>query len=169
MFGSCILANMRLGLLTLSVFVVMACKPEAQICSPLINNQNPNQVIIDKGDCDGVGFSVELSLTAKQQIQGLMNRTSMPEEAGMLFIFNQEKERGFWMKNTLIPLDMIFIKKNGVIHKVHSNAKPNDLTSIKSDGPVIAVLEINGGLSQQLGIDAGDIVHHPFFQQSDTQ
>lgn len=169
MYGLPILAKMRICFLILSVFAMVACKPEAQKCSPLINNQNPNQVIIDTGECKGVGFFVELALTANQQMQGLMNRTSMPEEAGMLFIFNQEKERGFWMKNTLIPLDMIFIKKNGVIHKVHSNAKPNDLTSIKSDGPVIAVLEINGGLSQQLGIDAGDIVHHPFFQQSDTQ
>ena len=98
-----------------------------------------------------------------------MNRPSMPKDFGMMFIFNDEQERGFWMKNTLIPLDMIFIKKNGLIHHVHANAQPHDLTSVKSNGPVIAVFEINGGMAEKLNIKAGDMINHPFFNQSNTQ
>ena len=69
------------------------------------------------------------------------------------------------MKNTLIPLDMVFIKKNGVVHHVHHNAQPHDMTPAPSNGPVAAVLEINGGLSQKLGIGPGDQVLHSFFMQ----
>jgi len=157
---------MKSWLLIASVFFLSGCVPEEKICAEIINNQNQNQVIIQTEACGKpVGFDVEVALTPKQQIQGLMNRESMPEDAGMLFMFNKEAERGFWMKNTLIPLDIIFIKQDGRIHHIHSNAKPHDLTSIKSKGPVIAVLEINGGLSQELGIKVGDVIHHPFFTQ----
>lgn len=114
---------------------------------------------------DGIrhDFNVELAITPPQQERGLMNRTQMDENAGMLFMFPGEDERAFWMKNTLIPLDMVFIKKDGTIHKVHDSAVPNDLTSIPSDGPVTAVLELNGGIAKKLGIKAGDKAHHPFF------
>lgn len=108
-------------------------------------------------------FNIELALTQEEQMQGLMNRTSMAEDAGMLFYFGDEAERGFWMKNTLIPLDLIFIKANGTIHHIHENAVPQDLTSIRSNGPVAAVLEINGGLAHKLGISVGNNVKHPFF------
>lgn len=159
----------KLGLLLAGLFVLSGCFPDKQNCSDVISSQNPNQVIIDNGECGGVGFNVELALTAEQQMQGLMNRTSMEDTAGMLFIFNDEKERGFWMKNTLIPLDMIFIKKDGVIHHIHENAQPNDLTSIKSQGPVMAVLEVNGGIADKLNIKEGDIIHHPFFNNLKAQ
>ncbi len=114
---------------------------------------------------DGVrhDFKIELAITPPQQEHGLMDRTHMDENAGMLFMFGGEDERAFWMKNTLIPLDMVFIKKDGTIHKVHDSAVPNDLTSIPSDGPVMAVLELNGGIAKKLGIKAGDKAHHPFF------
>ena len=75
-----------------------------------------------------------------------------------------ESERRFWMKNTLIPLDIIFIKADGKIHHIHENAVPHDLTGIPSKGPVAAVLEINGGLSQTWGLAAGDKVMHPYFK-----
>lgn len=109
------------------------------------------------------GFDVELALTPLQQQKGLMNRSSMADDAGMLFFFGDEAPRAFWMKNTLIPLDIIFIKQNGIIHHIHENAIPHDLTSIPSQGDVAAVLEINGGLSAKLGIARGDKVKHALF------
>lgn len=108
-------------------------------------------------------FTVEVALTPAQQQRGLMNRTEMAKDAGMLFFFGDNTERSFWMKDTLIPLDMIFIGEDGTIVKVHDSAIPNDLTSIKSGGPARAVLELNGGVSKALGIKAGDKVHHAFF------
>ncbi len=108
-------------------------------------------------------FTVEVALTPAQQQRGLMNRTEMAKDAGMLFFFGEEAERSFWMKNTLIPLDMIFIGNDGTIIKVHDSAIPNDLTSVKSDGPASAVLELNGGVAKTLGIKPGDKVHHAFF------
>ncbi len=115
---------------------------------------------------DGVpqDFNVELALTPAAQQQGLMFRKQMDENHGMLFVFpGDETERAFWMKNTLIPLDMIFIRKDGTIHHIHENAVPEDLTSVPSNGPVMAVLELNGGVSAKRGLKPGDVVHHTVF------
>lgn len=120
------------------------------------------QILTARGE--GYIFNVELALTVPDQAKGLMHRTDLAEEAGMLFFFGDEIERGFWMKDTLIPLDIIFIKKDGRIHHIHENAKPHDTTSIRSNGPVAAVLEINAGLGRKLGIRAGDRVKHRFFE-----
>lgn len=109
-------------------------------------------------------FNVELAITPKQQQKGLMFRKSMPDDYGMMFFFGQESDQFFWMKNTLIPLDMIFIKKNGVIHHIHENAEPHSLERIGSNGPISAVLEVNGGLTSRLGLKPGDRVYHSFFE-----
>lgn len=108
-------------------------------------------------------FHVELAQTPVELQYGLMYRTEMPEDHGMLFIFPEESMRSFWMKNTLIPLDMIFIRTNGEIVNIQKDAQPNDLTSRPSTGPALAVLEINGGLSDKLGLAAGDVVYHSAF------
>jgi uncharacterized membrane protein (UPF0127 family) len=99
---------------------------------------------------------VEVAVTPQDHMQGLMYRTEMPEDQGMLFLFPQSAPRGFWMRNTLIPLDMIFIKEDGVIANIHPNARPKDETVIYSDGPVSRVLELNGGTAERLGLKAGD-------------
>ena len=109
-------------------------------------------------------FVVELALSDAEHQRGLMFRESMADDAGMLFLFPGRKERAFWMKNTLIPLDMLFIDYDGTIRKVHDSAVPGSLESIRSGDPVVAVLEINGGLSRRLGIKAGDVVRHPALQ-----
>ncbi len=124
---------------------------------------NINTVSIISSDGKEHIFDVELALSEDEQAKGLMHRESLAQNAGMLFVFGEEKDRGFYMKNTLIPLDMIFIKKDGVIRYVHENAIPHDESTILSNGPVYAVLEINGGLSAMLGIKAGDTVHSKFF------
>lgn len=141
--------------LALLCFLPSACRAQ--------NADATKQVTIITRDGKEHVFHVELALTPQQQAHGLMGRTEMAEDAGMLFLFPGEDERSFWMKNTLIPLDMVFIKKDGTILRVHDSAVPNDLTSIKSNGPALAVLEINGGVAKKLGIMDGDTVRHPFF------
>lgn len=110
-------------------------------------------------------FNVEIADTPRDLARGLMFRTAMPDEHGMIFMFPIEGERSFWMKNTLIPLDMIFINPDGTIRHIHENAIPHDETPIHSEGPAIAVLEINGGRCTALGITAGDRVEFPAFSQ----
>ena len=108
-------------------------------------------------------FSVELAVTPEQQEQGLMFRQSLAADAGMLFDFGQTKPVSFWMKNTLIPLDMLFIAADGRIADIHERAVPLSETAIEGKVPVRAVLELNGGTVSRLGIPRGAIVHHPIF------
>lgn len=112
-------------------------------------------------------FKVELADTPTKSMHGLMNRKSMPDRNGMLFLFfDGERERSFWMKNTLIPLDIIFIRSDGTIHRVHDSAKPLDETVIKSKGDVCCALELNGGTAKMLEIKAGDVVTHRAFRNN---
>jgi len=104
---------------------------------------------------------VELADTDKEREIGLMNRTSLSPDKGMLFIFPKEQSVSFWMKNTLIPLDMLFIKADGRIDFIHHNAHPEDETPITAPGPELAVLEIAGGQAMKHGIKVGDIVKTP--------
>ena len=106
-------------------------------------------------------FAVELADDAAERAQGLMFRESLAPDAGMLFVYESPRRAQFWMKNTLIPLDMIFADATGTVTRVHSNAIPGDLTPIDGGEGVVFVLEINGGLAQRLGIVPGAEVRHP--------
>lgn len=108
-------------------------------------------------------FDVDLALNDAERARGLMFREKLGPYEGMLFDFYQEAPVSFWMKNTLIPLDMVFIAGDGTIRHVHSNAKPLSTDTIPSEFPVRAVLEINGGSARLLGIKPGDKVKHPIF------
>ena len=109
-------------------------------------------------------FTVELVTTSDDMARGLMWRKQMAPEAGMLFDYKQEQFGvSFWMKNTLIPLDMLFIKGDGTILNIHERAIPHDETPINAAGPVRAVLELNGGTASRLGLKAGDKVRHAIF------
>lgn len=103
-------------------------------------------------------LKVEVAADPATRARGLMLRGYLPEQQGMIFTFERSDIIYFWMKNTLIPLDMVFIDSSGIIRKIHENAQPNDLTQISSDVPVKYALEINGGLSRKLGIGPGDKV-----------
>jgi uncharacterized protein len=103
-------------------------------------------------------FVTEVARTTAEQAKGMMFRTEMPENTAMLFPFPQPKQASFWMKNTVIPLDIIFIRPNGTIESIAENAVPYSLESVLSGEPVGAVLEIRGGLSAELGIRPGDRV-----------
>ncbi len=100
-------------------------------------------------------FKVELAVTPEEQARGLMYRKSLKRDAGMLFVYSSEAIVHFWMKNTYIPLDMVFINSQHIVTGVHRSAKPHDETAISSGLPVRYVLEINAGRADQCGVKAG--------------
>jgi uncharacterized protein len=109
----------------------------------------------------GESFAVELADDGAERSQGLMFRPAMDPGSGMLFVYESPRRAQFWMKNTLIPLDMIFADATGTVTRVHANAVPGDLTPIDGGEGVVYVLEINGGLAEKLGIVAGAQFRHP--------
>jgi uncharacterized membrane protein (UPF0127 family) len=112
---------------------------------------------------DGFTIRLELAETPEEVANGLMFRPSLPADRGMLFLFAQQRVPSFWMKNTLIPLDMLFIHPDGTVAAVRPDAVPGDLTGVSGGPDVLAVLEIKGGMAAALGIEAGDAVRHPAF------
>lgn len=110
-------------------------------------------------------FSVEIADTPESQALGLMFRESLPRGAGMLFLYERPQPVAFWMRNTLIPLDMIFADETGTVRRVHHEAVPLDETPIPGGDAVLAVLEINGGLARRFGIAEGTEMRHPRLPQ----
>ena len=108
-------------------------------------------------------FQVEIANNEASREKGLMYRRFMPADRGMLFEFERDEPVAFWMKNTLIPLDMIFIGADGAVVDVHERAVPLSLDPIESKVPARAVLEVNGGTVARLGLKVGDVVHYAFF------
>jgi len=119
-----------------------------------------------RGDWGSARFTVEVADEPAERAQGLMNRPSMPRSAGMLFLYEAPQRATFWMRNTLIPLDMIFMDPTGTVTRIHENAVPLDETTIDGGPGVQAVLEINGGLASAIGIDVGSELRHPGLDQS---
>lgn len=103
-------------------------------------------------------FTVEVAASSLQQARGLMFRKELADNAGMIFPFPEPRMASFWMKNTVIPLDIIFVRADGTIESIAANTEPYSMTPVASGAPVTAVLELRGGLSAQLGIVAGDKV-----------
>ncbi len=116
-----------------------------------------------RGDWGQARFTVELADSEAERNKGLMFRETMPRSAGMLFVYPEPDIVGFWMKNTLIPLDMIFLDETGTVQRIHANAIPHDETPIMGGAGILAVLEINGGMSEALGITVGSQMQHPAF------
>lgn len=114
---------------------------------------------------DGVEhrFDVELALTLDQQAQGLMYRPGLDRDAGMLFVHRPARSANMWMRNTAIPLDMLFIAEDGRIVKIVERTVPYSLAMISSGRPVRGVLELNGGTAARLGLRPGDLVLHSAF------
>ena len=108
-------------------------------------------------------FGVEMAVTPEEQAKGLMFRRELPDMQGMLFDFHREQPTSFWMKNTYVPLDMIFIRADGRILRIAENTVPLSEALVPSGGPVRAVLEVIAGTAKKLGIAAGDRVKHPIF------
>lgn len=108
-------------------------------------------------------FTVELADSPRQRERGLMFRTELAADRGMLFDYVTSQPVAMWMKNTLIPLDMLFVDEDGIIRRIESWTTPLSLAPIESGGPVRAVIELRGGIARQLGIEPGDRVLHARF------
>ncbi|KEP69256.1 hypothetical protein DL1_05045 [Thioclava dalianensis] len=111
-------------------------------------------------------FLVEIADTEGERAQGLMGRESLPKSAGMLFVYPDAREVSFWMHNTPLPLDILYIDAAGRVAKIAREAKPFDETPLPSGAPVQYVLEINGGLSDLLGLSEGAVVAYPGIDQA---
>jgi uncharacterized protein len=119
------------------------------------------QIVTATGTHD---FEVEIAKDDASRARGLMDRRYMPADHGMLFEFDREAPEAFWMKDTYIPLDMIFISGAGVVTNIAANAEPLSERAIPSGPPCAAVLELNGGEAARIGLRVGDKVRHPFFK-----
>ena len=110
-------------------------------------------------------FSVEMATTEEEKTTGLMYRKELPDGKGMLFDFSPEQQISMWMKNTYIPLDMIFIRADGRILRIAENTEPLSTKIISSGGLAKGVLEVIAGTAQKYGIQPGDRVAHPLFNK----
>ena len=119
------------------------------------------QIVTAAGTHD---FQVEIARNEASRARGLMDRRFMPADHGMLFEFDRDAPTAFWMKNTYIPLDIIFIARSGMVTRIAANAEPLNERVIPSGGPCAAVLELNGGTAAAIGLKVGDRIRHPFFQ-----
>ena len=137
-----------------------ACQPSASSAVEL--SQSPaglEQVSLTVASSTGKHrFTVEVAKTSEEQAMGLMYRNKLAPDRGMIFPFDPPRGASFWMRNTLIPLDMIFVRADGSIANIAANTVPYSEEPVPSDGPVAAVLEIAGGRSAELGIKPGDKV-----------
>ncbi|MDD9715371.1 DUF192 domain-containing protein [Dinoroseobacter sp. PD6] len=150
--------RMVLRALVLPLVLCLAVLPLHAACAP-------DRVELE-GPWGRAAFDIELADTDETRGRGLMFRESLPQQAGMLFVYDRPQPVSFWMRNTLIPLDMIFADRTGIVRKVHRNAVPLDETPIFGGDEVFAVLEINGGMTLSLGISEGTLMRHPAFDQT---
>ncbi len=143
---------------------VVACAPSGPSPS-LMTERSPaglQQMTLDiRTGAKTHRFVVELARSFQEQETGLMNRPSLGLDRGMIFPYDPPQPVAFWMKNTLIPLDMIFIRPDGTIARIAANTVPLSLEPVPAAEPIAAVLEIAGGRSAELGIGAGDRVDWP--------
>ena len=123
------------------------------------------QLLWDGGQAE---FRVELAVDAAARRRGLMFRESLPRFSGMLFAYPEPRHASFWMKNTPIPLDILFFDDRGVLTRLHENAEPYSLKSVRGGDGIQFVLEINGGLSARLGIVEGAEIRHPLVPAGDA-
>ena len=155
------------ALFVLSVCAVMFAT--AISSNPANAKMRPDKLVIEPA-AGGAGrpIDIEIAETAEEKALGLMFRTALPDGQGMLFNYGETHEMTMWMRNTYIPLDMVFIRADGVIHRIEVNAEPLSDRVISSGAPVAAVLELAGGAAARLGIKPGDKVRHAIFGQQGT-
>lgn len=141
-------------------FVIMLCVLAG--AGPALAECRDTAVFL-KGDWGQARFTVEIADDPAERARGLMHRADMARASGMLFIYERPQRLSFWMRNTLIPLDMLFIDPRGQVAHIHHQAIPLDETAIDGGDGLLAVLEINGGLARAMGITVGTAVRHPAF------
>ena len=150
-----------LAAVALASFAVIGCAPtSARSADQPAEAPKPGRLVpLEIRTAGGVlRYKVEVATTEQEQARGLMYRTSLPDRGGMIFPMTPPRFASFWMKNTYIPLDLIFIRPDGTIERIAANAVPGKLDPIESGEPVAAVLEIVGGGAAANGIAPGDKV-----------
>jgi hypothetical protein len=141
---------------SLALFAAALFAPEAKAAA-----LEPLEIVTATG---AHKFQVEVARTMKDREHGLMNRRSMPRDQGMLFDFHVEQPVSMWMKNTYIPLDMVFVAKDGHVTAVAQDAVPMSEAIISSGPPAYAVIEFNAGVARDISLVVGDLVRHPAFK-----
>jgi uncharacterized protein len=109
-------------------------------------------------------IDIEIAQTMEEKSLGLMFRTSVPENTGMLFPYGEAQDITMWMKNTYVSLDMVFIRADGIVHRIAARTEPLSESVISSEGDVSAVLELGAGAAERLGLKSGDLVRHRIFK-----
>jgi uncharacterized membrane protein (UPF0127 family) len=140
-------------LLALALAAVSAAGQVFAACAP--------DVVDIRDNGSSIRFQVEVADDNEERAVGLMHRESMPEFSGMLFVFERPQPVSFWMKNTLIPLDMLFIDETGTVKRIARETTPLSLESVPGGPGILLVLEINGGMSDALGLGEGAEIRHP--------
>lgn len=146
--------TMRPGLVALAFWSLAGALPALADCAP-------GRVELRSPPGAQAQFSVDLAVTADQREHGLMDRPSMPAGSGMLFVYDSPRHVRFWMKDTLIPLDMLFFDAMGRLQRVKDSAQPLDLTPVDGGEGIAYVLEINGGLAARMGLEPGTLMRSP--------
>jgi uncharacterized membrane protein (UPF0127 family) len=134
-------------------------------CLALADPCSPDRVEF-RGPKGQSAFTVELARSPEERSIGLMNRQKLGASSGMLFVYEAPQPVAFWMENTLIPLDMVFLRGDGTVETVHAMAQPLDRTPIPGGDDIQFVVEINGGLAARLGIGPGDAMRSPLIDQA---
>jgi uncharacterized membrane protein (UPF0127 family) len=111
-------------------------------------------------------FDIEVMTTFGERAKGLMFRRSLPANSGMLFVYDRPQPATMWMKNTYIPLDMVFIAQDGTVHRIEANTEPFSTALISSEGDIVAVLELNAGEAARIGLKRGDRAIYPGLGQA---
>lgn len=130
--------------------------------APVVLDRDPLTIVAASGE--RFQFEVEVARTPAERARGLMFRESLPDDEGMLFDFGDPQAVAMWMRNTLIPLDILFVRSDGRISSIARDAQPLSDRVMASAEPVRAVLELPGGLTAERGIEPGDRIVHPIFQ-----
>ena len=151
--------------LTLAFFMLLALTPSHLLAEE--SGLSKIEPLTIATETDAVMFTVEIADTDELRERGLMFRQRLPEDRGMLFDFGQPRPVAMWMKNTYIPLDMLFIRPDGKIAYIAENTVPKSLDAIGISEPVLAVLELAAGVTRKHGIRAGDTVYHRLFRNAE--
>lgn len=160
---------MRRFLFLIMVVFVASCLPEKAESKKdqIVFKQEKVQILSPRRS--PINLTVEIADTNKKRMRGLMYRTKLSDDAGMLFLFPSRRKISMWMANTVISLDMIFIDECGKITEIVENTEPFSHDEIRSQKDVPAVLEIGAGLSKRYGLQPGDIVKHAFFKLENSE
>lgn len=157
-----------LGALVAACLVLILASP---LASPSFaqSAEGPREELVVVTKTGEKRFEVEIADDDRERALGLMFRRQMAEDEGMLFDFGTEQPAGFWMRNTYIPLDMVFIRRDGVVHRIETMTQPLSDDIIASRGDASACLELAGGAAGKLGLKPGDRVEHRLFQASGSK